>query len=218
MTNFSTQTIPLHCYHGNLTCSFVESGCPCSPNMVNAPSCIDNLNFGVVTMNEIHSKSIVLSNPNPVPISLTAINITVEGVGVKLEYLTDSTGVITLEKEKAKAFGYLHKKGKKIKPIVIPHSTVTPDPDTLLMLEPGHKAILTVDVLSKTGEHKQGNISLVTKYETIEIPVEYRSLQGELFLVPQSFQFDPSIPGHVSSFALNARNSYKYVSVCLLIL
>lgn len=111
-TNVSILRIPLHCYHGSLSYFVLDAAEPAEVQwpqvltgsmskvhpMVHDPylsPVIQLLDFGVLGVNEIRTRTVNLTNLNPVKVAIDWLDTNVEGLSIKLDSVWNSHGYAT---------------------------------------------------------------------------------------------------------------------------
>jgi len=197
-TNVSVLRVALHCYHGHLSYEIIDE---------DKKSEID---FGVVGVSEIRTRMLNVSNGNPVKVAIHYIETELEGLSIKLDSLWNSHGYATSSRG-----DYITNRGADPSSPKAnwnsrnnPHNTRGQSP--LIVLEPGHSALFTVELSSTKEEKCSGSIRVHTAQEYLVIPVKYHSMKGTLTISPPVIRFDePSFPGKVLWKSIMAKSTFS---------
>ncbi|KAL6067249.1 hypothetical protein QOT17_009046 [Balamuthia mandrillaris] len=192
-TNASVIRIPLYCYHGRLTYSVTDAS---DPEILSN----DKIDFGMLGVNEIRSRSFNLTNPNPVRVAIYSLHTDIDGLLIKLDSVWNSNG-------------YAMHTGSGRGEISNSRPTLNNNPSKqeqpFLVLEPGNSAIFTAELSSSREEQKTGSILVKTPYENLSIPVNFHSVQGSLTITPPLIRYDqPAFPGRVLNKTISAKSTY----------
>jgi hypothetical protein len=127
-------------------------------------------------LDEIRTKTINISNSNPIRIPITKLHADLVGVTMRLESVWN-------------AYGY--RANTASKDLIAPSAskTKTPSTEPVFILEPGHSAIVSFEVNPKKEESKQGKVVITTPYESRTIKINYQSLGGQLDISPTHLVF-----------------------------
>jgi len=215
-TNVSVTTIPLYAYHGRLNVTV--------PSRSNGPIA-NGLDFDVVTVNETKVRTLNLSNPNPVKISLLYLSTNLSALTVRLESIWNNRGytiaigkqVLSSGTDSKKASTHTEEHDVDASPSSTapsPASTSRKDSnnhtrEALLTLEPGHSAILSLELLTTREEEQEEHLTLHTSYEVLTIPLRYQSVKGRLTIEPKLIRFDEAaFPGRCVQQPIVVHSTY----------
>lgn len=207
-TNVSSTVIPLYAYHGRLNVTV--------PSSYGSGGVGGGLDFGVVSVNETKVRTLNISNPNPVKITLSRLTTNLNTLTVRLESLWNSQGY-TIASTKQILYTSTDVK-RPLTPVEENENehehesdeSQGPSPSSaasrrelhnhtrefLLTLEPGHSAILSLELSTTQEEQREGNLTLQTPYEVLTIPLRYQSVKGRLSIEPKVIRFEEAaFPG-----------------------
>jgi hypothetical protein len=243
ITNATLISIPLHIYHGKLSYTmppethWYSVGPLAVPNLKTSTSQVSAapfapttthvhkhafdiqplaLSFGTVPVNEVQTRTLNLSNPNPVKVSLLGLWTDLEGLSIKLESVWNAQGYrsvadLAFKPHKPSLFEervpsassgskMADQKKKQAKTSTkasgAPTEAITPAFEIL----PGQSVLLSLELLSTRELQAQGYIYIVTAQERSAINVTFHSLAGNLALIPDSFLFDQSPSAEIPLF------------------
>jgi hypothetical protein len=187
-TNASALSIPLVVYAGALDVLAPRGGETDSLAFTASADQMDNLrltgiDFGVVGLDELKMKTLNITNRNPVPVTIQSITATVDGLALKLEGIWNNFGYMS---HTGRDLGKLSD-GKK-SPASKKASSATGS--SVFSLDPGHSAILSLELSAKEEKSANGLLKISTPYESLSVKVIYQALGGALDVWPLTVHFD----------------------------
>lgn len=188
------------------------------------------LSFGTVPVNEVQTLTLNVTNHNPIKLPLLGLWTDVEGLNLKLESVWNAQGYRSVssvafqahrpgifdEKPAAPLRASTTASGKPSssskrsssspkKPQSSENDTAAEKPsqaekDEVFELLPGHSALFSLELKSTRDKVAQGWIYFATPYERSAINVTYTSFAGKLDLLPERFEFEPTLRKSIPLF------------------
>lgn len=186
-TNASIFTIPVHCYNGKLKYE------------------VDNINkdvldYGTVGVQEQRSLTFRIINNNPVEVSVKEFGTQFEFARLRLMHVAN----LKLSRDKQREL--VNNKTKT-------SDDESPDDksDTKLILKSSDVATFKVDIIapSKEGTY-HGQIFVNTLYETIQIPMFMKAVEGALISKPKRIKIKRAFPGRIENYPISIESTFKY--------
>lgn len=172
ITNLTTLEIPLIAYNGKLDFFVLEQLDP------------TRVDFGILTLSEIATRIVNISNPNPVPIQINSLSISLPRIQVRLEGIYDNYSF--KRSDNSDIYG------------------------TQFTLDPSHHALFILQVICTSEEMGLGFFTLqYNEKSSLEIPISYHSMKGTLNLLPGQLQFSPSFPGRILQKSISVKSTYS---------
>lgn len=212
-TNASAMSIPLVVYAGTLDVLAPRGGEADALAFTASADQMDNvrekgINFGVVGLEEIKMKTLNITNRNPVPVSIQSITASLDGLAAKLEGIWNN-------------FGYMSHTGRdlgRLEPAISktdsstkksPRRATSSSASTLFSLDPGHSAIMSLELSAREEKEVDGILKITTPYEDLSVKVVYQSLGGALDLWPLTIRFDDHEDAITSHKKLTLKNGFS---------
>lgn len=262
VTNASLVSIPLHICHGKLTYKLPDEAHQYSVGPLAAPSesassdsgstppsnAVVHVNkhpfdvqalsvaFGTVPVNEVQTRTLNVTNHNPLKLPLLGIWSDVEGLSVKLESVWNAQGYrsvshisftahvpTTFEVKNSESATQAsegsktpsssqskpsdRKKQSSKRSSADPVTNLSNSKDaSVFNLPPGHSALFSLELRSTRDAVAQGFVYFSTPHERSAIAVSYTSFAGNLELSPERFVFDTHLR---QSIPLSIRHTYS---------
>ncbi|XP_071949675.1 transmembrane protein 131-like [Antedon mediterranea] len=146
------------------------------------------INFGSLSLEEERSIQVTIINDNPVEVVIDYLNGSLPDCAVTLQLLGIAEGDPASPQLADKT------STDKVYPVVLP---------------PNHYAVFQVSVVASSDEGTfVSALNVRTKYQTLAIAMVITTLEGCLFLSPESIQLKPSFPGLVVSQTIYVTNNF----------
>lgn len=191
-TNASFFNIPLQCYDGSLDYDFGGSD-------------VDAIEFGLLSDHDTAFKMFTISNPNPVRVSLTSIQVHEKSnIPYTSVHLVSIPPQIPINKKDMIGSDGL-KKGRR----------------PPYFLDPGQEILFRINVTRPKRPGKfSGEILIYSSLgKVVPVPVNYQSVLGGVQVIPDRIIFEPAFPYSTSTVRLHIKSTYtkpvKLVSLTL---
>ncbi len=181
ISDISPVSIPLRVYHGGLRFS--------GSHPVDGDPTRSFIDFGVFGVNDARVSTFSIINPNPTKIAIHSVNSSLSWVDVRLDSIRNSHGV-SLGRESIARH--------------VSSSSSSPQ----YFLEGGATAVFVVEIVCAREEEREGDISIISASQSLNVKIKYRSLLGSLTFIPALIRYDPTFPGRLLRKTIYVKSSY----------
>lgn len=186
-----------------------------------------HISFGTVPVNEVQTLTLNVTNHNPIKLPLLGLWTDVEGLNLKLESVWNAQGYRSVSSvafqahrpgifdekpspplrasapasskpsSSSKRASSSPKKSQSSENETVVEKPSQVEKEEVFELLPGHSALFSLELKSTRDTVAQGWIYFATPYERSAINVTYTSFAGKLELLPERFEFEPTLRKHI---------------------